>query len=94
MLNRLRSMFESYGMRRSTAIYEQGLRVIQVTLYHALSEKYALTLDLENAKILAAQVVNYLKGEDIEDITQIVQSHAIYKRFALWLSLYSGDAGS
>lgn len=55
-------------MRRSTAIYEQGLRLIQVTLFHALWKKYALTLDSENAKILAAQVVNYLKGEDIEDV--------------------------
>jgi hypothetical protein len=68
--NRLVEMVKSFGMRRSAAIYEKGLRLIQVTLYHALSTKYALTLDLETAKILAAQVSNYLKGDDIEEVMQ------------------------
>lgn len=60
----------SDSLTNSTAAYEQGLRLVQVTLCRILSAKYEQTLELETAKTLAAQVVNYLKGEDIEDVMQ------------------------
>ena len=45
--------------------FEMGLRVIQVCLCKNLKSQYSATMAGEPASLLAAQVVNYLKGEDI-----------------------------
>ena len=45
--------------------FEMGLRVIQVCLCKTLKSQYSATMAGEPASLLAAQVVNYLKGEDI-----------------------------
>jgi hypothetical protein len=51
--------------KRLIQSFETGLRVIQVSLYSRLDAQYSLTMEKESAGVLAAQVVNYLKGEDI-----------------------------
>ncbi len=45
--------------------FETGLRLIQVSLYATLHSQYSATMPEDPASVLAAQVVNYLKGEDI-----------------------------
>jgi hypothetical protein len=45
--------------------YETGLRMVQVSLFTKLQRRYLLTMPEESAEVLAAQVVNYLKGEDL-----------------------------
>jgi hypothetical protein len=45
--------------------FETGLRMVQVSLYKKLTEQYLLSMPDESARVLAAQVVNYLRGEDL-----------------------------
>jgi hypothetical protein len=45
--------------------FETGLRVIQVCLCKKLESQYSATMAGGPACVLAAQVVNYLKGEDV-----------------------------
>ena len=52
--------------KRIVRFFEKGLRLIQVTLFARLHLQYSTTMEKESAGVLAAQVVNYLKGEDIE----------------------------
>ena len=58
----------SFGLGASIKCFEQGLRDIQVTLFVILRTQYSAEMDGESARVLAAQVVNYLKGEDIESV--------------------------
>ncbi|MGB9459023.1 MAG: hypothetical protein WCB12_23470 [Bryobacteraceae bacterium] len=51
--------------RRLIRSFEAGLRLIQVSLFTRLRSQYLMTMDKDVASTLAAQVVNYLKGEDI-----------------------------
>jgi hypothetical protein len=51
--------------KRLIRSFETGLRLIQVSLYTRLQSQYSAAMPKESAKVLAAQVVNYLKGEDI-----------------------------
>src|SRR5712692_2871990 len=50
--------------------FEMGLRMMQVSLYKKLQSEYSPTMAGEPAGVLAAQVVNYLKGEDIMAVTE------------------------
>jgi hypothetical protein len=45
--------------------FETGLRMVQVSLFTRLHRQYSATMPEEAAKVMAAQVVNYLKGEDL-----------------------------
>jgi hypothetical protein len=61
-------MFWPFKTRTEKALvkqFEMGLRLIQVSLFATLKSRYAETMGSESATFLAAQVVNYLKGEDI-----------------------------
>jgi hypothetical protein len=51
--------------KRLIRSFETGLRLIQVSLFTTLRSQYLMTMEEEGAAILAAQVVNYLKGDDI-----------------------------
>ena len=51
--------------------FEKGLRMMQVSLYKKLESEYSPTMAGEPAGVLAAQVVNYLKGEDIMAVTEL-----------------------
>jgi hypothetical protein len=44
------------------------LRVVQVDLFSDLLREYAAEMEEAPARILAAQVVNFLKGEDIAEV--------------------------
>lgn len=46
------------------------MRLIQVSLFAKLRAKYCLTMEDEAASLVAAQVVNYLKGEDIAAVME------------------------
>jgi hypothetical protein len=50
--------------------FETGMRVMQVSLCSRLDAQYSLTMEKESAAVLAVQVVNYLKGEDIVDLME------------------------
>lgn len=52
-------------------LFETCLRAIQVDLYADLRNIYSSQMDSEAASALAAQVVNFLKGEDIEKIPNV-----------------------
>jgi hypothetical protein len=45
--------------------FETGLRMIQVSMFKNLKSEYSRTMAEEPAGVLAAQVGNYLKGEDV-----------------------------
>ena len=47
------------------------LRVVQVDLFSDLRAKYSSEMNREAASTLAAQVVNFLKGEEIEEIVRV-----------------------
>jgi hypothetical protein len=49
-------------------LFDSALRLVQVDLFAELREHYRVNMDEEKASTLAAQVVNYLKGEDIDAI--------------------------
>jgi hypothetical protein len=56
--------------KRLIRSFETGLREIQVSLYMRLRSQYSATMAEEPAGLLAAQVVNYLKGEDIAAVIE------------------------
>jgi hypothetical protein len=58
----------SFDLGASIKCFERGLRDIQVTLFVILRTQYSAEMDGESARVLAAQVVNYLKGEDVESV--------------------------
>jgi len=47
------------------------LRLLNIDLFTDLSDIYSLQMDGEVARTLAAQVVNFLKGEDIDEIARV-----------------------
>lgn len=59
---------KSPDLEASLEFFEQGLRYVQVTLFVMLKSRYSAEMDGESASVLAAQVVNYLKGEDIKGV--------------------------
>ncbi len=60
-----------WSFERSLETYETCLRVIQVDLSTDLHNIYSSQMDGEAAGALAAQVVNFLKGEDIDEIARV-----------------------
>jgi hypothetical protein len=62
----MRLFRKSPDLRASIEMFEQGLRYVQVTLCTVLQRHYSAAMSSESATLLAAQVVNHLKGEDIE----------------------------
>jgi hypothetical protein len=66
----MRWPFQKSSEARIVRSFETGLRLIQVTLYSRLKSQYSATMPEESAGILAAQVVNYLKGDDIAVVIQ------------------------
>ncbi len=64
-------LLSRFFLKRAERSFETCLRVIQVDLFAELSNTYSSQMDGETAKTLAAQVVNFLKGEDIEEIARV-----------------------
>jgi hypothetical protein len=56
--------------KRIVRSFERDLRLIQVSLFTKLKAEYSLTMEPESASLVAAQVVNYLKGEDIDEVME------------------------
>jgi hypothetical protein len=50
--------------------FETGLRMVSVSLYKKLTEQYLVSMPDETARVLAAQVGNYLRGEDIQAVME------------------------
>ena len=65
---------KSCDMETAQQLFATCLRAIQVDLFADLSNIYSSQMDGEAAKTLAAQVVNFLMGEDIDE-------HHIIARF-------------
>jgi hypothetical protein len=68
----MRWPFQKSIETRIVQSFERGWRLIQVSLYSRLTSQYSATMPEESAGILAAQVVNYLKGDDIAVAIQTV----------------------
>jgi hypothetical protein len=60
-----------WTFERTERSFEMCLRAIQVDLYADLRNIYSSQMDGEAASALAAQVVNFLKGEDIDEIPRV-----------------------
>ena len=60
-----------FFLRRAEDSFATCLRQGQVDLYSDLHNTYSSEMDDESARTLAAQVVNFLKGEDIEEIARV-----------------------
>ena len=60
-----------FFLKRAERSFETCLRLTQVALCDDLRDIYSSQMDGEAASTLAAQVVNFLKGEDIDEIARI-----------------------
>ena len=58
-------------MRTAEELFATCLRLIQVDLYADLRTTYCSQMNDDDARALAAQVVNFLKGEDIDEIARV-----------------------
>ena len=58
-------------METAQQLFATCLRAIQVDLYADLRNIYSSQMDSEAASALAAQVVNFLKGEDNDEILRV-----------------------
>jgi hypothetical protein len=56
--------------KRIVRSFERDLRLIQVSLFTKLKSSYSLTMEDQSASLVAAQVVNYLKGDDIAAVIE------------------------
>ena len=54
--------------------FAECLRALQVDLFEDLSNIYSLQMETNAAKALAAQVANFLKGADIDEIARVPQT--------------------
>ena len=63
-------LLSRFFLKRAEQSFETCLRAIQVDLFSDVSNIYSSRMDGEAAKTLAAQVVNFLKGEDIDEIAR------------------------
>jgi hypothetical protein len=66
-----RFFHKSSDMETAQQLFATCLRAIQVDLYADLRNIYSSQMDGEAASALAAQVVNFLKGEDIDEIPRV-----------------------
>jgi len=64
-------LLSRFFLKRAERSFATCLRAIQVDLFADLSNIYSSQMDGEAASALAAQVVNFLKGEDIEEIARV-----------------------
>jgi hypothetical protein len=64
-------LLSRFFFKRAERSFETCLRAIQVDLFADLSSIYSSQMEGEAAKTLAAQVVNFLKGEDIDEIARV-----------------------
>jgi hypothetical protein len=62
---------KSCDMETAQQLFATCLRAIEVDLYADLDKVYSSQMDREVAGTLAAQVVNFLKGEDIDEIARV-----------------------
>jgi|NGEPerStandDraft_6_1074524.scaffolds.fasta_scaffold27448_2 TPR repeat protein len=60
-----------FFLKRAERSFETCLRVIQIDLAEDLCNIYSSQMDHKAARTLAAQVVNFLKGEDIDEIARV-----------------------
>src|ERR1039458_5538518 len=60
-----------FFLNRAKRSFEMCLRVIQIDLAEDLCNIYSSQMDNKVARTLAAQVVNFLKGEDIDEIARV-----------------------
>jgi len=63
-------VFQNANLEQIVNLFNMQLRRIRVTLCGDLYDEYSKEYDIETAKVVAANVVNYLQGEDIEEIYQ------------------------
>jgi hypothetical protein len=64
-------LLSRFFLKRAERSFETCLRAIQVDLFTDLHNIYSTQMDRDAAGILAAQVVNFLKGEDVDEIARI-----------------------
>jgi len=64
-------LLSRFFLKRAERSFATCLRAIQVDLCEDLSNIYSLQMDYRVARTLAAQVVNFLKGEDIDEIARV-----------------------
>src|SRR5271157_5954999 len=64
-------LLSRFFLKRAERSFATCLRAIQVDLFADLSNIYSSQMEGEAASALAAQVVNFLKGEDIEEIARV-----------------------
>ena len=62
------AFFQKPTLKQTVDTFNEQLRVIRVVLYADLKDEYSHEYETETAGVLAAQVVNYLQGEDLEQI--------------------------
>jgi Sel1 repeat len=60
-----------FFLKRAERSFEKCLRLTQVALCDELRDIYSSQMDREAASTLAAQVVNFLKGVDIDEIARV-----------------------
>jgi len=63
-----------FFLKRAERDFARCLRVLQVDLFADLGNIYSSQMEHEAADALAAQVVNFLKGEDIDEIARVSDS--------------------
>lgn len=66
MFNKLRGLIKAfkYGRTSMKKTYE-AQKLIQIALMNTLFNKYQIEMNHDKAQVLAAQVINYLTGKDI-----------------------------
>jgi len=71
LLSRLFLKRAEWSFAQAEEAFTVSLRAIQVDLYADLKNIYSSQMDSDAAGTLAAQVVNFLKGEDIDEIAHV-----------------------
>jgi hypothetical protein len=64
-------LLSRFFLKRAERSFEMCLRIIQIDLAEDLCNIYSSQMDHKVARTLAAQVVNFLKGEDIDEIASV-----------------------
>lgn len=62
------NIFQKLNYKQMVRTFNDQLRIIRILLFADLRDEYSHEYDSETSGRLAAQVVNYLQGEDLEDI--------------------------
>jgi hypothetical protein len=60
-----------WSFAQAEEAFAVSLRALQLDLVADLCNIYSLQMDVEVVRTLAAQVVNFLKGEDIDEIARV-----------------------